>query len=157
MLLERRLNKIRKKTANKKRASLAMIKNSLNVYYNYLLRAIIEICNASITAIAPIIGNNSELTCNDACSILSTAEDIADTLESIIVTLSLSFVLASSSVTPNPWISVCNVSSSDDAVVNTSLRVIICLDIPAMSSPRTRVAAEPCDSDHSEIATKWIM
>ena len=79
---------------------------------------------------APIIGNKSEFTCNDACSILSTADDIADTLVSIVVTLSLSLVLASSRVVPNPCMSVCNVSSSSDAVVKTSFRVIICLEYP---------------------------
>ena len=78
-----------------------------------------------MTAIAPIMGNSSELTCNDACSIFSTADDIADTLVSMIVTLFSNFVLASSSVVPNPCMSVCNVSSSLDAVVKTSFRVII--------------------------------
>ena len=122
-----------------------MIKSFSIVYYNYLLLAIIEICRASITAIAPIIGNNNEFTCNDASSILSTADDMEDTLLSIVSTLSRSLVLASSRVEPNPCMSVCSTSSSSDAVVNTSLRVMICLDIPAMSCPRTRVAAEPWD------------
>ena len=67
-----------------------MIENSLITYYNYLLRAIIEICRASITAIAPIIGNNNEFTCNDASSIFSTADDMEDTLVSIVSTLSRS-------------------------------------------------------------------
>ncbi|SVB65113.1 uncharacterized protein METZ01_LOCUS217967, partial [marine metagenome] len=61
---------------DKEIASLGIIGNSLNRYYNYLRLAIIEICNASITAIAPIIGNNNEFTCNDASSILSTADDM---------------------------------------------------------------------------------
>jgi len=91
-----------------------------------------------MTAIAPIIGNNNEFTCNDASSILSTADDMEDTLLSIVSTLSRNVVLASSRVEPNPCMSVCNTSSSSDAVVNTSFRVMICLDIPAMSSPRTR-------------------
>ena len=78
-----------------------MFENSLVVYYNYLLRAIIEICRASITAMAPIIGNNNEFTCNDASSILSTADDMEDTLASIVVTLSRSLVIASSRVEPN--------------------------------------------------------
>jgi len=75
-----------------------MFEISLKAYYNYLLRAIIEICRASMTAMAPIIGNNNEFTCNDACSILSTADDIEVTLVSIVVTLSRIMVLASSRV-----------------------------------------------------------
>ena len=134
-----------------------MIENSLIIYYNYLLRAIIEICRASITAMAPIIGNNNEFTCNDASSILSTADDIEDTLVSIVATLSRSLVLASSRVEPNPCMSDCNTPSSSYAVVNTSFRVMICLDIPAMSCPKTRVAAEPWDCVPWENATIWKM
>ena len=122
-----------------------MIKNSLIVYYNYLLLAIIEICRASITAIAPIIGNNNEFTCNDASSILSTADDMEDTLASIVVTLSRSVVLASSRVEPNPCMSACHTLRLSDAVVNTSSRITICLDIPPNSCPRKQVAAVPRD------------
>ncbi|SVE47831.1 uncharacterized protein METZ01_LOCUS500685, partial [marine metagenome] len=39
------------------------MKNHLIVYFNYLLRASIVICKASITAIAPTMGNNNEFTC----------------------------------------------------------------------------------------------
>ena len=72
-----------------------------------------------MTAIAPIIGNNNEFTCNDACSMFSTADDMVDTLLSIVVTLSRSVVLASSSVSPNPCMSDCNTLRLSDAVVNT--------------------------------------
>jgi len=87
----------------------------------------------------------------------STADDIEATLVSIVVTLSRSVVLASSSVSPNPCMSDCNSFRLSDAVVNTSSRITICLDIPPKSCQRTREAAEPWDCVPRENATIWKM
>ncbi len=91
--------------------------------YNYLRLAMIVICNATIRPIDAIIGNNKELSWDDASSIDSTDEEILSVL-------SLILLLAVDKVSSNPVISDFKVFNSLDVSSKIELSLLICLLIP---------------------------
>src|SRR3990170_2863028 len=103
---------------------------------NYLLRANIAICKATIIPIEATIGKSKEFSCMEDSSILFTDEEIDVTLESI-------FSPALSRVEPKPSISDFNLSSSPEVSSKIEFNLTICSATPLISWLKTDVAAEP--------------
>ena len=101
--------------------------NIFKSYYlhnsNYLLLAIIVICNATIIPIDAIIGNNKEFSWDDASSMEFTDVEIPSVL-------SLMFVLAVDKVSSNPEISDFKVFNSVEVSSKIEFSLLICLLIP---------------------------
>ena len=102
--------------------------------------------------IEAIIGNNNELSCDDASSIEFTDDEILSVL-------SLMLVLAVDKVSSNPEISDFKVFNSTDVSSNMELSLLICLLIPPRFWVRTCVAAKPFEDTPSlktEIWKTWV-
>ena len=112
----------------------------------------IVICNATIRPMDAIIGNNKELSWEDASSIDWTEDEI-------LAVLSLILLLAVDSVSSNPEISDFKVFNSTEVSSKTELSLLICLLIPPRFWLKTWVAAKPFEETPSlktEIWKTWV-
>ena len=112
----------------------------------------IVIWRATIIPIEAIIGNNKELSWDDASSIEVTDVEIFSVL-------SLMFILAEDKVSSNPDISDFKIVNSLEVSSNTEFSFTICLLIPPRFWLKTWVAAKPFDATPSlktEIWKTWV-